>query len=139
MTLGKTLGEKLEIFRTVQANPEISTYKWTRICAYDNDSVTPDLDLTEGVKIIYSENPSKTFKPFNNLNYARAGQSELYNSSMSKSCSTCGPLDHLIGLTWKNLKHGDIGCSEYRSLLKLTVENSLGVQEYYHDLYVSGK
>ena len=145
MTVLMTLGEKLEIFRKVQANPDISTYKWTRICAYDKDSnnndsmTTQDLDLTEGVKIIYSENPSKTFKPFNNLNYARAGQSELYNSSMSKSCSTCGPVDHLIGLTWKNLKHGDIGCSEYRFLLKLTVENSLGVQAYYHDLYVSGK
>ena len=61
MTLEMTLGEKLEIFRKVQANPDISTYKWTRICAYDKDSnnndsmTTQDLDLTEGVKIIYSE------------------------------------------------------------------------------------
>ena len=55
MTLEMMLGEKLEIFRKVQANPDISTYKWTRICAYDKDSnnndsmTTQDLDLTEGV------------------------------------------------------------------------------------------
>ena len=46
---------------------------------------------------------------------------------------------HQISLTWLNMSHSDIGCSNYDFLVKLFVKNSVGNETYLFNTSAYGK